>query len=302
VSAASAAQTIPFVIQPGDTSTCTFTYSVNGNGPTAQTDTVTVSGADDENTAVTGTAQSTVTINNVAPTVSTSLTTNADCQTSVTLTGSFSDAGGNDGPYSVDINWGDGTHTLYSQANASQPIAISQSHTYALAGSYTVTTSVKDKDGATGTDGAGNAITVNQTYTVAFLPPFDGSTPSNLITNTMKAGRTVPVKVTLYDNCRKMYVTGTTSNVTIGVSKAITANGVTTDAVETYSDAGNANGNTNLFRWTSDSSGGFWIYNLDSTNAYNNGPMTVGETYRINVFVGAVKATVNQWALLKPTK
>src|SRR4029079_5015411 len=104
VSAASAAQTIPFVIQPGDTSTCTFTYSVNGNGPTAQTDTVTVSGADDENTAVTGTAQSTVTINNVAPTVSTSLTTNADCQTSVTLTGSFSDAGGNDGPYSVDIN------------------------------------------------------------------------------------------------------------------------------------------------------------------------------------------------------
>jgi len=191
---------------------------------------------------------------------------------------------------------------MYSQANAPQPIAISQSHTYALAGSFTVTTSVKDKDGATGTDGAGNTITVNQTYTVAFLPPFDGSTPSNLITNTMKAGRTVPVKVTIFDNCRKVYVTGTTSTVTIGVSKATTANGVTTDAVETYSDAGNANGNTNLFRWTSDSSGGFWIYNLDSTNAYNNGPMTIGETYRINVFVGAVKATVNQWALLKPTK
>jgi hypothetical protein len=30
--------------------------------------------------------------------------------------------------------------------------------------------------------------------------------------------------------------------------------------------------------------------------------MTIGDTFRINVFVNGAKATVNQWALLKPTK
>jgi len=203
----------------------------------------------------------------------------------------------------VDINWGDGTHTTYAEANAdaTSGIGISRSHTYALPGTYTVTTSVTDKDTGKGMDS--DSVTVNQTYNVKFLAPFDASTPTTLIANTMKAGRTVPVKVTIFDNCRNVYVTGaTTSNVTIGVSKSTAPNGTTTDAVETYSDAGNANGNTNLFRWTTDSTGGFWIYNLDSTNAYNNGPMTVGDTFRVNVFVGTVKATVNQWALLKPTK
>jgi len=259
-----------------------------------------------DNESVNGTSNTTkktITVNNALPVVAVSLAGPADCQTTVLLTGQFSDAGGSDGDWAVDINWGDGNHTTYTQLNAdaSSGIPISRTHTYALPGTYTVTTSVTDKDAGKGTDS--DPMTVNQTYTVKFLPPFDGSTPSNLIANTMKAGRTVPVKVTIFDNCRNTYVTGaTTSNVTIGVSKSTLPNGTTTDGVETYSDAGNANGNTNLFRWTTDSTGGFWIYNLDSTNAYLNGPMAVGETYRVNVFVGAVKATVNQWALLKPTK
>jgi uncharacterized repeat protein (TIGR01451 family) len=297
---------MPFVIPSGSTFTCTFSHSVNGDGPGSQSDMVSVTGHDDENTSVTQTATTTVMINNVAPVVTTNLSPSVDCQTSVTLTGSFTDGGGNDGPYSVDINWGDGTHTVYAQINAPQPILISQSHTYALPGSYTVTTMVTDKDGGVGTDSAGHIIAVNQAYTVKFLPPFDGSTPSNLITNTMKSGRTVPVKLTLFDICRNVYVTGTpSSSVTIGVAKANDANGVAADPVEYYADAGAANGNTNVFRWTGDPSsagGGFWIYNLDSSYANNGGPLAIGTVYRINAYVGSVKATVYQWALLKPVK
>jgi len=280
---------------------------VNGDGPGSQTDTVTVSGHDDENTNVSQTASSTVTIKNVAPVVTTNLQSSVDCQSSVTLSGQFTDAGGNDGPWFVDINWGDGSHTTYYQANATQPIAINKSHTYVVPGPYTVTTTVTDKDGGAGSDGAGHTITVNQAYTVKFMPPFDTSTPSNLIANTMKSGRTVPVKVTLFDVCRGVYLTGSaTSNVTIAVSKSVDSNGVVTDAIETYADAGNSNGNTNVFRWTSDSSGpngGFWIYNLDSSTAGPNGTaLAVNSIYRINVYVNNVKATVNQWALLKPVK
>jgi len=143
-------------------------------------------------------------------------------------------------------------------------------------------------------------------FTVDFLPPFDDSSPQGLIVNTMKSGRTVPVKITILDLCTGDYVTD--GVVTIAVSKSNDATGTNTDAVETYADAGASNGNTNIFRWSPDASipatqgGGFWIYNLDSRNALNGSPLVVNTVYRINAYLGTQLVTGSDWALLKPVK
>jgi PKD repeat protein len=65
--------------------------------------------------------------------------------------GSFSDLGANDSPWSVDVDWGDGSaHTTFNQNT--QGSLGSQSHTYANNGSvpYVVTVKVTDKDGGSG--------------------------------------------------------------------------------------------------------------------------------------------------------
>ncbi len=65
-----------------------------------------------------------------------------------------------------------------------------------------------------------------------------------------------------------------TANVTIDVRTA-TFRTTSTDAVETFSDAGSSSAQTTAMRFNADStmaSGGFWIYNLDT-----NG-LTIGTT------------------------
>jgi hypothetical protein len=120
----------------------------------------------------------------------------------------------------------------------------------------------------------------------------------------MRSGRTVPVKVTIYDDCAQAYVTNPSAAVSIFLSTG-TSTGGSNDAVEVYADAGASNSNTLSFRWTSDTSapgGGFWIYNLDSRTALNGSALVINTTYRVDVFVGAVKATTTKWALLKPVR
>jgi hypothetical protein len=120
----------------------------------------------------------------------------------------------------------------------------------------------------------------------------------------MKSGRVVPVKVTIYDDCAQAYVTDPAAMVKIFVSLA-SSNNTSNDAVETYADAGASNGNTLYFRWTSDTSapgGGFWIYNLDSKTVLGGSALAINKTYRVDVYIGNVKATVTTWALLTPVK
>ncbi|MGH3132677.1 MAG: PKD domain-containing protein [Gaiellaceae bacterium] len=244
----------------------------------------------------------TVTVVNVAPTVTAAISASINCQTNATLTLGFSDSGVNDGPWAVDIDWGDGSpHTTFNAAT--QGAQANQTHLYTTPGSYYAIVTITDKDGA-GNNGQGvdnnNPITVNQTYTVDFLPPFDDSSPSGLIVNKMKNGRVVPVKATIHDDCTQAYLTGSGANVTIKVNKA-PVSGTGGDAVEEYADAGQSSAGTNLFRWTSDPSapgGGFWIYNLDSGAL----GLSLNTGYRVDIYVGAVKATMDEWALLMPVK
>jgi hypothetical protein len=246
-----------------------------------------------------------VTVTNANPVVAqpSFQNTSVGCRTAATLSGmSFTDAGVNDDPWTVDISWGDGSATESYSTNDQGSLS-NRSHTYAAPAAYTATVTVTDEDGGTASKTA--TITVLQTYTVNFLPPFDASTPSNLISNTMRAGRVVPVKATLYDDCALAYVNDPTRVVSITVSKITGTVAGANDAVEEYADAGASNGNTLNFRWSADTGlagGGFWIFNLDTRNVLNGGPLAVGTTYRIDIYVAGTKATTSKWALLTPTK
>jgi hypothetical protein len=236
------------------------------------------------------TYDATVVVNNVAPTVVAGFTAaSVDCQTTATLTIDPNDVGVNDNPWKVDIDWGDGT--TEAEISRTNLASFTVTHVYASPATYNATVTVTDKDGASGSDLV-NALTINQTYTARFAPPFDNSTPSALVANKMKSGRVVPVKVTLYDDCAGAFLTDPNATVIIAVSK--TSGGGTGDPIEEYADAGQSSAGTNQFRWTTD----FWIYNLDSKAL----GLVVGNNYRVDVYVGAVKATVSTWAVLQPVK
>jgi PKD repeat protein len=64
------------------------------------------------------------------------------------LNASFSDPDG-DGPWSYQVNWGDGTST---SGTLSAQGAIGPGHTYLLPGAYTITVTVTDSHGAPGSD------------------------------------------------------------------------------------------------------------------------------------------------------
>jgi len=126
----------------GSLGSASHTYADNG------TYTVTVTVTDKDG----GSGQATfkVTVANVSPTVTapTDQTADEGASTSLSL-GSFSDPGASDGPWAVDVNWGDpSAHATFNQS--SQGSLGSQSHTYADNGIYTVTVKVTDKDGGSG--------------------------------------------------------------------------------------------------------------------------------------------------------
>jgi hypothetical protein len=290
----------------GDTSALTQSYATAGTATTTQ-----CTYADNGSFSIAGRVidkdgdsniySTAVTVRNAVPVVGvpTWQSTTINCGDSATLKDiTFSDAGVNDDPWQLDIDWGDNSTDFSDPSVLTQGAYANQSHTYSTPGTYTATVSVTDKDGDTGSNtSAASGLTVNQFYVTNFLAPLDGSTPSKLVANTMKKGRVVPIKVTILDNCTGQWVNDPTANVTIDVRTA-TFTPSSTDAVETFSDAGASSAQSTDMRFNADStmaSGGFWIYNLDS-----NG-LTIGTCYKVAPRVGTVLNTSN-FAVLKPTK
>lgn len=93
-----------------------------------------------------------VAINNVPPAPSLGLTaTTIFSGESITATGSFTDPGA-DGPWSYLFNWGSGANTTGTLAASGASTTASRS--YLIAGSYTITFTVTDADGASGSRSA----------------------------------------------------------------------------------------------------------------------------------------------------
>jgi hypothetical protein len=241
-----------------------------------------------------------ITVTNETPVVATPswATSSVDCRQSATLQRiSFDDAGNSDNPWSLAIAWGDSSADYTDTSVAAEGGYLDQTHTYNTPGTYSATVAVTDKDGGQGTNSSGN-LTVNQAWSLTFLQPIDGSTPSNRVANTVKRGRVVPVKVTIFDICQHAYVNDPTTAVKILVKDATFTSSVS-DAVETFTDAGQSSGQTQFFRWNADSSvagGGFWIYNLDTSG------FSLNTAQEVRVQVGTNAQIESRFAIIKATK
>lgn len=114
----------------------------------------------------------------------------------------------------------------------------------------------------TGYDNAGRSSTVSCPYHVigaTFMQPIDGRPTVNIA----KLGRVIPVKVQItYDGVPQTGVNTPAGAVTIGVASTSCTVATGADDIEAYA-AGSSNSGLQ-FRW--ESTGGFWIYNLDTSS------------------------------------
>lgn len=210
-----------------------------------------------------------------------------DCRSDVTLSGiSFDDLGQTGGSWGVTIAWGDGTTTSYTTGiEGEQP---NRTHAYTTPGSYTPTVTVVATDGTTVSKASTNAASVRQAYTTGFRAPLSTSSASGTVTNTVRLGSNVPVKLTLFDICMQAYVSGPRSGVTLAVGP-------------TSGGAAAVPGPFTL-AWTADTTvigGGYWKYDLKTSSALAGSPLVKGTSYRLDVHVGPDLATRSRWAIVQ---
>ena len=134
------------LIKSGTNAAGTWSWSLATTDGPEQSQTVTITANDGTTTAQTTFA---LTVANLAPSITKPGTQTADEGTSAVFDlGSFTDPGDDD-PWSVSIDWDDGsTDTTFTQATAG-PIT-DQTHTYADDGVYLVTITVREEPGTVG--------------------------------------------------------------------------------------------------------------------------------------------------------
>ena len=129
--------------------TTTHTYADDG--------TYTVSVTVSDGKGGSDTKSATVVIDNVAPQWGTTLQARSiSSGQTVVAQNSFTDAGATDAPWNWSVDWGTGAPSTGTASTQGNDIAVSR--TYCAAGSYTVTFSVTDKDGRTGTTSFGVSV------------------------------------------------------------------------------------------------------------------------------------------------
>ena len=134
----------------------------------------------------------------------------------------------------------------------------------------------------TGYDNAGRSSTISCPYHVigaTFMQPIDGRPTVNIA----KLGRVIPVKVQIvYDGVPRTDVNTPAGAVTIGVASTSCTVTTSADDIEAYA-AGSSN--TGLqFRW--DSTGSFWVYNLETSSF----AMKASTCYQGSVYLNGTKA------------
>jgi hypothetical protein len=197
----------------------------------------------------------TVVVNNASPAVS-ALTliggTGTAClagnQTSLSF--SFTDAGVNDAPWGILINWGDGGQTMASTntQGAQGPFT----HTYG-AGVFTVTVKVTDKDGGYGTSTSSTGA-VSHLYTASGVLQPVNDTQAHQDPSIFKYGSTIPVKIRVTD-CTGAAVSGLSPQISVKKTAGSTP---PTGIDETITSTSGADTGTTM---RSDGAGQY-IYNL----------------------------------------
>jgi PKD domain-containing protein len=130
-------------------------------------------------------ASTTVTVTNVAPSVTAPASATIYSGDTLYFRASFSDPGTLDAPWSISIDWGDGPPTTGSTADQSKLIA--GAHQHFRTGSYGVRVAVTDKDGGVGADTV--ALVVARFPTLIDVAPKD---PANII-SIKSGGQTLTV-------------------------------------------------------------------------------------------------------------
>ncbi len=166
------------------TSTINLTHQYLDDGPSGTgADSPTISLSIEDGNGGSDTDSTSVTVNNVAPSlsnVSVSPTT-INSGSSATLSGTIGDVGTLD-PHTVVISWGDGT-TNTSLNLLAAVTTFSSDHQFATPGSFTIGVTVSDDDLGQATGGA--SITVNQALTKPAAP-----TALNAIVTSTRSGKT----------------------------------------------------------------------------------------------------------------
>jgi len=155
----------------------------------ANTSTLSVQATDDDG-AASDAATLDVTVNNVNPTVAAFAPSGTGCSVSVSSI-SFTDPGqAYDNNYTGSIDWGDsGTTSLGSTTYSTPSFTGPFTHTYSVAGSYTITASVTDDDTGLGTKTASFDNTPTIGWPNAPLVLGNGNTKS------FNTGSAIPIKI-----------------------------------------------------------------------------------------------------------